>query len=203
MEFRKLTTTDTQQFCDLIVDMYSHLENLEWFSPMPFDYDNVRSMIENPRFYILGVFDGKNLCAVSSLDYKCGKLIGKIPFPADCNTNKLVEIGFTIVKHEYRGNGIMKKMVQHLLEKIKNDGFEWAFAKVHKDNMASAMSLMKNDFYIFEQYEKPVKICDFVELSSKPFFCPEGKKNATATLSKYSKDATEIIVHYNILMKKI
>ena len=40
----------------------------------------------NPRFYIIGVFDEENLCAVSSLDYKCGKLIGKVEFPKECNT---------------------------------------------------------------------------------------------------------------------
>jgi RimJ/RimL family protein N-acetyltransferase len=183
--------------------MYSHLGNLEWFSPMPFDYDNVKSMIENPRFFILGVFDGDNLCAVSSLDYKCGKLIGKIPFPEDCNTSKLVEIGFTIVKYKYRGNGIMKQMVHYLLEKIKNDGFEWAFGKVHKDNLASSLSLIKNGFYVFEGYTKPVNIDAFRELSNQPFFCMEGKKNADATLAKYSNEASEIIVDYNILMKKI
>ena len=56
MLIRQLNVDDTQSFCNLIVNMYSDLENLEWFSPMPYDFNNVKSMIENPRFYIIGVF---------------------------------------------------------------------------------------------------------------------------------------------------
>lgn len=200
---KQLTTNDIQQFSDLIVDMYSNLENLEWFSPMPFDYDNVKGMIEHPRFYIIGYFEGDILCGVSSLDYKCGKLIGKIDFPENCNTDKLVEIGFNMVHSKYRGKGIMKKMVAFLLEKIKNDGFEWAFAKVHKDNFASSKSLLNNNFYIFNSYKKPVKIVDFVSLSNEPFFSVIGKENAKKTLSKYSEEDTEIIVDYNIIVKQL
>lgn len=202
MEIRQLTVEDTCDFCNLIVDMYSHLENLEWFSPMPFDYENVKSMIENPRFYIIGVFEDDVLCAVSSFDYKCGKLIGKIAFPADCNTDKLVEIGFTMVHSDYRGRGIMKQMVEHLLTKAKQDGFEWVFSKVHKNNHASAKSLLKNDFYIFSSYQKPVNKEDFIFLSSKDFFSKIGKENASKTLSAF-ENKPEIIVDYNIIIKKI
>lgn len=203
MEIRELNVADTEKFCALIVDMYSHLENLEWFSPMPYDYDNVKSMIENPRFYIVGMFDGDCLCGVSSLDYKCGKLIGKIDFPQSCDVNKLVEIGFTMVDYSYRGNGIMKILVNHLLEKIKNDGLEWAFGKVHKDNLASSTSLIKNGFSVYCDYKKPVSVDDFVSLSSNDFFSIKGKENAKKTLSKYSENDKEIIVEYNILVKML
>lgn len=203
MIIRQLELSDTQNFCDLIVDMYSNLENLEWFSPMPYDAENVSSMIQNPRFYIIGAFEGDTLMGVSSLDYKCGKLIGKIDFPKNCNTDKLVEIGFNMVSSKHRGKGIMKQMVEFLLNKITEDGFEWVFSKVHKDNFASSKSLIKNNFEIFVPYSKPVKICDFVMLSSQDFFSEVGKQNAQKTLAKYSADATEIIVDYNILIKKL
>lgn len=200
---RKLEVKDVNDFCNLIVDMYSNLENLEWFSPMPFDYENVKGMIEHPRFYIVGYFEGDTLCGVSSLDYKCGKLIGKVDFPADCNTDKLVEIGFNMVHSRYRGQGIMKKMVAHLLSKIKEDGFEWVFAKVHKNNFASSTSLIRNGFEIYTDLSKPVKIEDFKWLSSQPFFSKQGKENASITLSKYGDNDLEIIVDYNILIKQI
>lgn len=45
---------------------------------MPYDIKNVVGMIENPRLYILGAFIRNKLVGVSSLDYTCGKLIGKI-----------------------------------------------------------------------------------------------------------------------------
>lgn len=199
---RKLVVEDTQAFCDLIVDMYSHLDNLEWFSPMPYDYDNVKSMIENPRFYIIGHFDGDTLCGVSSLDYKCGKLIGKIDLPQDCDTDSIVEIGFNMVHSQHRGQGIMALMVAHLLDKIQTDKFKWVFAKVHKDNLASSKSLLKNGLKVYSSYIKPVKMADFVSLSSADFFSRKGKENAKKTLSKYDKNDTEIFVDYNIIIKK-
>lgn len=203
MEIRKLTVDDASAFSELIVDMYSNLENLEWFSPMPYDLENVKGMINHPRFYIIGVFDGDVLCAVSSLDYKCGKLIGKVEFPKECNTDKLVEIGFTMVSSKYRGRGIMKMMVSHLLETIKEQGFEWTFGKVHKNNFASSKSLIKNGFEICNDYVKPVNKDDFIYLSSQDFFSKQGKENAKLTLSRVSDEDKEIIVDYNILIKKI
>lgn len=203
LTIRKLKTKDTQKFCDLIVDMYSHLENLEWFTPMPYDYESVKSMIENPRFYIIGTFKNNTLCGVSSLDYKCGKLIGKVDFPASCNTQKLVEIGFNIVGSKYRGKGLMKTMVSYLVDKLKTDNFEWVFAKVHKDNFASSKSILNNNFYKFSSYKKAVKIKDFKALSNQPFFSKIGKENAIKTLSKYPKKATEIVVDYDLFIKQI
>lgn len=200
---RQLTLEDAVAFSQLIKNMYSHLENLEWFSPMPFDLENVKGMIEHPRFYIVGYFENNVLCGVSSLDYKCGKLIGKVDFPKDCNTDKLVEIGFTMVHSEYQGHGIMKKLVAYLLEKIKNDGFEWVFGKVHINNLASSKSLLKNGFEIFSEYSKPVKVNEFKALSSEDFFSPKGKANAEITLSKIKETDEYIIVNYNIIVKKL
>ena len=203
MNFRQLTVLDTQKFCDLIIDMYAHLENLEWFTPMPFDYQSVKGMIEKPRFYIIGAFEGDKLCGVSSLDYKCGKLIGVINFPAECNTDKLVEIAFTMVHSSCRGKGLMKQMINFLLEKIKNDGFEWAFSKVHQNNIASLKSLFHNNFEVFSNYTKPVNKDDFISLSSQDFFSPQGKENAIQTLSKYGLDDDKIFVDYYMLIKKL
>lgn len=202
MEIRKLCMDDTEKFCELIVNMYSNLNNLEWFSPMPYDFANVKGMIENPRFYIIGVFDGETLCAVSSFDYKCGKLIGKIDFPKDCNTEKLVEIGFTMVHSDYRGKGIMKNMVEYLLKLAKQQGFEWIFGKVHKDNLASSKSLIHDGFKPCIKYQKEINKDDFISLSSQPFFSKSGKENVQITLKNNAKNEN-ITVKYDILMKKL
>ena len=170
---------------------------------MPFDTENVKGMLTHPRFYIIGYFENDVLCGVSSLDYKCGKLIGKIDFPKECNTEKLVEIGFNMVHSDHKGKGIMKKMVEHLLNKIKQDGFEWVFSKAHKDNLASSKSLIHNGLEVYCNYSKPVKIDEFKALSSEPFFSSQGKENAKNTLAKYTNQDTEIIVDYIILLKKL
>ena len=202
MDIRKLEEKDAKEFSELIVDMYSHLDNLEWFTPMPYDLDNVKGMIINPRFYIIGAFINDKLVGVSSLDYKCGKLIGKIDFPSECDTSKLVEIGFNLVHYDYRGNKIMQKLIDFLLEKIKNDGFEWAFTKVHEDNIASNKSCENKGFKKWCHYTKVVNKQEFEMLASQSFFSKIGKENAIKTLEKF-KDREDIIVEYNILVQKI
>lgn len=200
---KQLTDEHIEQFRNLIINMYSNLENLEWFSPMPFDYENVKGMINHPRFYIVGYFENDTLCGVGSLDYKCGKLIGKIDFPENCNTDKLVELGFHIVHTDHRGKGIMKKLVSYLLDKMKTDGFEWAFGKVHKDNFASSKSFVYHNFDCYCKYVKPVNKTEFISLSSEPFFSTVGKENAKQTLSKYTEEDENIIVDYNIWLKRL
>lgn len=202
MDIRKLEEKDAKEFSELIVNMYSHLDNLEWFTPMPYDLDNVKGMISNPRFYIIGAFINDKLVGVSSLDYKCGKLIGKINFPSECDTNKLVEIGFNLVHYDYRGNKIMQKLIDFLLEKIKNDGFEWASTKVHEDNIASNKSCENKGFKKWRRYTKAVNKQEFEMLASQPFFSKIGKENSIKTLEKF-KDREDIIVEYNILIQKI
>lgn len=202
MKIRKLCKEDAVAFSELIVNMYSNLNNLEWFTPMPYDIENVTNMIENPRFYIIGAFIDNHLAGVSSLDYKCGKLIGKIDFPTDCNTEKLVEIGFNIVHSEFRGQKIMQQLIDYLLEKLKNDGFEYVFSKVHEDNIASNKSFFNKGFKIWCHYTKPVDKEDFIALSGQPFFCPQGKITAKQTLDKF-KNNENIIVEYNILIQKL
>ncbi len=202
MEIRRLEKKDVQTFCDLIKNMYENIENLEWFTPMPFDEENVLGMIEHPRFYIVGIFDNEKLLAVSSLDYKCGKLIGKIDFPANFDQAKMVEIGFNIVHYDYRGNGAMKKLVGLLLSKIKDDGFTCVFSKVHKDNIASRKSLLNNRFEVFCDYEKPVDKTEFKALADAEFFSKQAKPKAYETLKKFENEE-KIVVSYNILTKLV
>ncbi len=37
MEFRQLMKKNAKEFSGLIQNMYNNLENLEWFSPMPYE----------------------------------------------------------------------------------------------------------------------------------------------------------------------
>lgn len=201
MEIKQLKIEDAEKFCNLIIDMYAHLNNLEWFSPMPYDLENVKSIIENPRFYIIGIFDNDFLCAVSSLDYKCGKLIGKLNFPSDVETDKIVELGFTMVHSNYRGNGLMKQMVNHLLNKIQEDKFQLGFGKVHKDNFASSKSLKFNGFYFLEEFKKSVKKEDFSQFIEEKLLSAEANEKAKQTLKKFENE-NEIIVDYEILIKR-
>ena len=113
-------------------------------------------------------------------------------------TNKLVEIGFTTAHSDFKSHSIIKKMVESLVDKAKNDGFEWIFSKVYKDNLVSSKSLIKNGFDIYSAYIKPVSKESFIFLSLHPLFSTQGKGNAKTTLNN-----NEIIVDYPIAIKNL
>ena len=97
----------------------------------------------------------------------------------------------------------MKKMVEYLINKAKDDGFEWIFSKVHIDNLASSKSLIFNGFEKYITYQKGVNLADFKSLAEQSFFSQLGKINAAKTLAKISPTDTEIIINYDILIKQL
>ncbi len=200
MKFRTLKTEDAKEFSALIQNMYNNLENLEWFSPMPYDEENVRAMIENPRFFILGAFEGNELCAVSSFDFKCGKLIGQNCMPTYCTLDNTAEIGFTMVKSNFKGQGIMKRLIKELERCALTFGKQYLFGKVHIDNLASYKSFLSCGFSEFSRYSKSVQREDFEKFLPSKLLSPSTYKKAEETLKK---NAADIVVCYAILIKKL
>lgn len=197
---RKLTKDDVKGFQKLILDMYANLVTLEWFSPMPLDEDFVLSMIEDERFYILGLFDEKELVGVTSLDFKCGKIFGKVEFPEGCEEDKLVEIAFNIVRSDYRGHGYMKMLVEEVIEYAKSLGLTDIFSKVHQDNFASSKSIEKNGLVKFTSYAKPLKVKDIKFLLEKNVLSKSATDRAYELIE--ACDGEIIDCSYNLFYKK-
>ncbi len=198
---RQLTKDDLNEFKKLILDMYANLVTLEWFSPMPLGDEDILSMLENERFYILGLFDGDTLAAVTSLDYKCGKIYGKVEFPEGCDESKLVEIAFNIVRSDYRGNGYMKMLVAEVVEYIKSLGLTDVFSKVHRDNFASSKSILANGLEQLCDYPKPLKVKDMLYLLDKNVLSECATKRANELISVCDGEAIDC--SYVIYYKKL
>ena len=200
MEFRKLTEEDAPQMVTLIVDMYKHLDNLEWFSPMPYDEEGVRAILTNPRFFILGAMESGKLCALSSFDFKCGKLIGQSCMPQYCSLDNTAEIGFTMVHSNYKGQGIMKMLLNKLQDFAPLFNKKYLFGKVHIDNIASYKSFTHCGWAEFSRFDKSVKREEFQSFLSSGLLKPSTLEKAKASLNKNNDD---IIVKYAILLKEL
>ena len=198
---RKLTKDDVKGFEKLILDMYANLVTLEWFSPMPLGEDFVLSMIEDERFYILGLFDNDELAAVTSLDYKCGKILGKVEFPQGTDESKMAEIAFNIVRSDYRGNGYMKMLVEEVIDYAKSLGLTDIFSKVHNDNLASSKSIEKNGLVKFASYPKPLKVKDIKFLLEQNVLSKSATDRAIELMSTCEGDIIDC--NYNLYYKKI
>lgn len=198
MEFRRLMKKDAKEFSGLIQNMYNNLENLEWFSPMPYDEEGVKEIIANPRFFILGAFENNEMCAVSSFDFKCGKLIGQSCLPAYCTIENTAEIGFTMVKSNFKGRGIMKSLIKQLENSAALFNKKYLFGKVHVDNIASYKSFISCGFEEFSRYEKTVTRTEFEKFLTSGLLLPSTCAKAKESLKRNRGD---IAVQYAILIK--
>ena len=61
----------------------------------------------------------------------------------DLNGYKVCELGGNLVLPEYRGNGIMYKLIQLQSKLAKDMGFDYIISMAHPDNIGSKKNLMK------------------------------------------------------------
>ena len=186
MEIRLLNKNDAKQFSNLILAMYQKLDNFEWFGLMPTDIENITAMIESPRFTIMGAFENGVLVGVSSFDYLCGKLIGKIDFPADCDTEHMVEVAFTLVNPNYRGKHIAGAIIEKLMKLAVDKKYQSIFAKIHVDNIPSQKVFMRLGYKADLKFVKEVHREKFEKLLTEEFLNDTARKNAIETLAKSS-----------------
>ena len=97
---------------------------------------------------------------------------------------------------------LLKKLVSQLIDTSKKQGLEWAFGKVHKDNLASSTSLIRNGFEKKMKYNKPVKVADIKQLLADKVLSKTATNNIIERLSRISNEEF-INVDYDILIKKL
>lgn len=202
MEFSQLGKDDYNELINLIIDMYSHIDNIEYIKILPIDKLSVQNILTNSRYYVLGAWEKKQLVAVSCLDYQCGKLLDKIDFSKYCDTKNLVEVGFTMVHSNFRGRGIMKELLQNLNMKAREGNFTHTFSEVHNYNFASIYSFLHTDYKIICKFKKEFDKSEFEYISNLECLHPNTRKMAKITLSKYN-NSEKVIAPYSIVLKKI
>lgn len=154
MIFKRIDKSHALELSGLIEEMNNNLPNKAWFLTMESDLKSVEKMISKERFYILGAFEGNKLAGIASLDYKNGKMPEKYTFPKWCETNQMVEFAFSIVAMQYRGQGLMYKMLQEIYKIAVSQGYKYACCTVHKDNYPSKKNLIKIGFKYYMSIEQ-------------------------------------------------
>ena len=74
MEIRELGEADASVLSNLFINMYENLDNIEGFVPILYDQLNVRAMLTNSRYYILGAFENNNLIGAVCLSKPNGSI---------------------------------------------------------------------------------------------------------------------------------
>ncbi len=139
MELKKLERKDERQFRELNETIRANLSNSDYFMPLG---EVVFENFYNPdMFMTYGFFDGEKLAACSLLsfdedDLKELKQLLRLD-------GKTAEMGASMTLPEYRGNNLMFKINEKLLNEAKTTDLKYIVATAHPNNVASNMSLKK------------------------------------------------------------
>ncbi len=152
MEIRHLTKDDRKSFDEINSTVLGGLKNKEWF--IPFDKD--APVLEEDHDYFLGWFDGDKLVAISALIFD-EDFVGALSEMIGIKGKKVVEVGYSMVMPEYRGQNLMLKLNKELVRHARDMGYEYAVATVHPDNVASRTSTETLGFKLHSRFMREEK----------------------------------------------
>jgi RimJ/RimL family protein N-acetyltransferase len=138
---RVLTESDSESLDKLIKTIESGIERKEWWMPIT---KKARSMFfDGKSAVLLGAFNEDN-----ELVGACGLFFFEVLSETNVSTlnANLAEIGRCMVLQEYRGNNLMLRLNQELVEIAKSLGKRNIVATSHPDNKASCRSLEQLGF---------------------------------------------------------
>lgn len=91
---------------------------------------------------LLGAYDGDKFVAIAQL-YVDQEMLKEFKEVLEISDKKVCELGGNLVLPNYRGKGLMFKMIQIQREWAKDLGFEYIISMAHTDNIGSLKSLEK------------------------------------------------------------
>ncbi|HBA38139.1 MAG TPA: hypothetical protein DCY94_05410, partial [Firmicutes bacterium] len=118
----------------LIDTVLNDLDRKEFF--IPFTEEELDAMFDEEKVVTYGAYDDDKLVASAQL-YLSENFLSEIKDILDLKDSLVAELGGAVVLKEYRNVGIMKKLIEILIEEAKKRGYNYLTATVHPDNVAS------------------------------------------------------------------
>ena len=202
MEIRELKFNDGYALSNLVVATYSQLDNLEWLPDMPWDELNLKALITNSRYKIIGAFENNTLLGCVALDLKCEKLINSINFPTNFDNSNLADVRFAMVHPNARGQGVMKNLLNRIIDIAINEEKTGIIVRSHIYNFITMHTFRRHGFETVAKYKMRVEKYEFENLKNQPFIQSGTKTLAEQSIEKFAhQDFLEF--EYNILCKNL
>lgn len=202
MEIRQLYFNDGKALAHLIMVTYSKIDNLEWLPNLPCDELNIKALITNSRYKIFGAFEDNNLLGAISLDFKCEKFINEIFLPSTIEKKNILDIAFAMVHPESRGKGVMKELLNRIIEIAQEENKSGITVRSHIYNFINLHTFKRHGFERVAQYTMQVPKYEFEYLKNQPFISSFTKKLAEKTLENF-KHKSNLEFRYHILLKQL
>jgi RimJ/RimL family protein N-acetyltransferase len=142
IEFRKLTKDDTSSLNELIDVIQDKNEHPEWCSYISQIQKN--KFIDDSSNMFIGAFDTSKLVAAIGLIYD--EKLSETNLSSLGINGKFAEIGRCMVLPEYRGEDLMIKLGEIIIDEARKLGKTYIVAAVHPDNIGAIKSIEKLGF---------------------------------------------------------
>jgi GNAT superfamily N-acetyltransferase len=105
--------------------------------------------LDNENSHMIGIFDGDKLIAQSIFEFPTSMADRDMPeFAAEIAPTDLVIYKATLVDMDYRGHGLMQKLLNYRENQARLNGKTTAISQIAMDNPASWINALKNGMSI-------------------------------------------------------
>ena len=143
MNIIRLDENNRDDVFKLMMEIEESLPQKEYWLPV--------TEVEKKNFFnddwsiFYGIYDGDELVAASGIFYseeEFGETVEKL----NMDTRGVAEIGRCMVKPSYRGNRLLVKVNNFIIEKAKEEGLQYLVSTVYPDNLPSQKSFVASGF---------------------------------------------------------
>lgn len=138
--FNKIEKKDEDQLRYVINEVLSNLDRKEFF--IPYEEWEYEKMFDEEYAPLLGAYDGDKLIGMAQL-YVDQDMLSEFKEVLGLSDKKVCELGGNLILPEYRGKGLMFKMISIEYEWAKKLKFDYIMSMAHPDNIGSLKSLEK------------------------------------------------------------
>lgn len=138
--YKEIEKNDEQKVRQLIDKVLGELERPEFF--IPYEEWELQRLFDKGYAPLYGAYDGEKLVGMAQL-YIDRQMLQEFIDILGLNEYKVCELGGNLVLPEYRGMGIMGKLIEIQAELAKELDFDYVISMAHPDNIGSNKALQR------------------------------------------------------------
>jgi len=138
--YKEIEKKDEKQLRELISTVLGNLERPEFF--IPYEEWELEQIFDKNYAPLYGAYDGDKLVGMAQL-YVKREMLQEFIDVLGLNDYKVCELGGNLVLPEYRGMGIMRKLIEMQAELARELGFDYVISMAHPDNIGSNKALQR------------------------------------------------------------
>ena len=140
LKYKKINKEDEQQVRNLINKVLDELERKEFI--IPYEESELERLFDESYATLYGAYESEKLLGMAQLHVE-QDMLTKYKDVLGISEFRVCELGGNLVLSEYKGRGIMLKLMQMQYEIAKELRFDYIMSVAHPDDIGNKMELKR------------------------------------------------------------